>query len=166
MIQWPTQSECDDFYGNPRDPSDPTQASAKWVSDNIVIIKTPFTLTYTGHPVVSIRCHRLVADALTGVLEEVRDAASNDQATLDAWGISIFGGSYNYRLMRGLNTLSMHSYGCAFDFDPARNVLGDHNPHFKLCDAVLNAWNDHGAMWGGSWPTRPDGMHWQFARVS
>ena len=161
---WPAQKDVISVFGDPRDPDDVTRPSAKWESDNLVSVKAPFPLTYTGLPVKSVRCHRLVADAFTGALETIRDAANGDIAKLDAWGITIFGGSYNYRLMRGLNALSMHSYGIAFDFDPERNGLGDPHPNFRSIYEILSAWKSQGATWGGNF-SRSDGMHWQFANI-
>lgn len=166
MTTWPRQSECDAFYGNPRNPKNPAAPSPEWMRANLVLVKNlPFVLRYAGHPVPALTCHRKVADAFRAVLEDIWRRAGKDQRVVDAWGMSTFAGSFNYRLMRGLNTLSMHSYGCAFDFDPARNALHDKSPHFAQCPEVLAAWKAAGAVWGGSWPSRPDGMHFQFAIV-
>lgn len=171
---WPTQKQCDVFYGNPRHKLDPTRADPAWEMANLVRLeKLPFVVRYDGRPIASIRCHKLVVGALRDVLESIWHAAGNDQRVVDAWGMSVFAGSYNYRQMRELNTLSMHSYGIAFDFDPARNGLHDNTPHFAQCPEVLKAWRDVGAVWGGDWngngssldERRCDGMHWQFARL-
>jgi hypothetical protein len=163
-MDWPTQNDVISVFGDPRDPDDPTRANPLWESDNLVSVKPPFALTYLGKPVKSVRCHWRVASSFTGALETIRDKASNDIDLLQEWGITIFGGSYNYRLMRGLNTLSMHSYGIAFDFDPERNALNDPNPHFLGIPEVREAWELQDATWGGLF-TRPDGMHWQFATI-
>lgn len=161
---WPHQRDVVSVFGDPRDPDDITRPNAKWEADNLVSVKPPFPILYAGQPVRSVRCHRLVATAFTGALEAIRDAYSNDPEWLSASGITIFGGSYNYRLMRGLNTLSMHSYGIAFDFDPARNGLGDPTPNFANYPEILKAWESFGATWGGKF-SRHDGMHWQFAGI-
>ncbi len=172
-MNWPLQKDCAAFYGNPSDQFDHAHPSTVWEAQNLVVVNAPFALTYAGKPVPHIRCHKLVANALQNVLEDIWAAAHKDQHVVDAWGMSVFGGSYNYRLMRGLDTLSMHAYGCAFDFDPSRNGLHNDIPHFASCPQVLAAWKAHGAVWGGDWMgtgkftpgKRTDAMHWQFARV-
>lgn len=160
-MNWPAQKDVISVFGDPRDPDDVTRANPKWEADHLVSVKPPFPLTYDGRLVRSVRCHRLVSRAFAGVLETIRDHAHGDLDLLADWGMTIFGGSYNYRLMRGLNALSMHSYGIAFDFDPARNALGDATPSFASIPEVLSAWDQFGATWGGTF-SRPDGMHWQF----
>jgi hypothetical protein len=74
----------------------------------------------------------------------------------------LFGGAYNFRVMRGGSSLSMHAYGCAVDFDPARNGFGSRNPYLAKCPAVLEAFKREGWTWGGTWK-KPDGMHFQAA---
>ncbi|GGH14958.1 hypothetical protein GCM10007036_14620 [Alsobacter metallidurans] len=173
MSIWPRQRDCDAFYGNPRS-NDPTQAAASWKKANLVRVgQLPFVMRYAGQPVTSVVCHRKVADAFRSVLDGVWRRSGCDQRVVDDWGMSVFSGSYNYRLMRGLNVLSMHSYGCAFDFDAPRNALHDRTPHFAQCPEVLAAWKQAGAVWGSDWngngsaadEPRADGMHFQFATL-
>lgn len=161
---WPHQNDVISVFGDPRDPDDATRPDFMWEAANIMPVKPPFALTYAGQTVKSVRCHRLVATAFVGALEAIRDAYSGDLEWLHASGITVFGGSYNYRLMRGLNSLSMHSYGIAFDFDPARNGLNNPTPNFANYPEILKAWELVGATWGGNF-SRPDGMHWQFADI-
>lgn len=156
---WPLERECDAFYGNPRGRGD--QVNPAWVGGNLVGIRAPFRVTYDGRPVSSIQIHRLCADSLRGVLKAIWAQAMQDQATVDAWGASIFGGSFNFRLKRGLNTLSMHSYGAAIDLDPARNALGSRNGHFTANSPVVMAFESAGWEWGGRWKKRPDPMHFR-----
>jgi hypothetical protein len=70
------------------------------------------------------------------------------QQQMDEFGLNIFGGCYNYRLKRGGTTLSMHSWGAAFDFDPIRNqlrwkkdkaILGD-----DKCGLFFDLWAEEG----------------------
>jgi hypothetical protein len=83
--------------------------------------------------------------------------------------VSIFGGVVQYRLMRGGDQLSIHSYGAAIDLDPGRNALHNQTPRFAKFEEVLKAFADEGWTWGGDWngngssadERRPDGMHWQ-----
>jgi hypothetical protein len=160
---WPTQAEADHFYGNPRG-ADPAHPSAAWESKNLVRIEPPFQMTYAGRPIKTIKIHRLCADSLARVLSDIAHAASHMPNVLSQWGVTIFGGTYNYRLMRGGNRLSMHSYGCAIDLDPERNSMGDRTPHFASCPEVLEAFRKEGWVWLG--PTSAhDGMHFQAARL-
>lgn len=160
MTAWPLQKDCDRFYGNPRGANG--KPSAKWESENLVSIRPPYRMTYAGKPITGIRVHKKCAESLKRVLARIWEAAGKDQATVDRWGVSIYGGAYNYRLMRGGNSLSMHSWGCAIDLDPARNGLGDQTPHFANVPEVLAAFAAEGWEWGGDW-SRRDGMHWQAA---
>lgn len=171
---WPKQSECDVFYGNPRGKVGGT-ASGFWERENLVLVdKLPFLVRYAGQPVRGLRLHRKCADAYRAWMEAVWRNASRDQRVIDAWGMGTYGGGYNFRLMRGLNSLSMHSYGCAVDFDPARNALADSTPHFAtLRKEVVDPFIKLGGVWGGDWngngissdERRCDGMHFQFARL-
>lgn len=140
----------------------PSQA---WMRANLIRIGVPFRMTYDRRPIERITIHRKCAASLTRVLNAIWIASGHNQAVIDAWGVSIFGGTFNFRLMRGINQLSMHAYGCAIDLDPARNGLGDQTPHFDKCPQVVNAFVQEGWEWGGHWPTRKDGMHFQAART-
>jgi hypothetical protein len=162
MTQWPSQAEVlsnRSVYGDPRG-RDRTRMSPQWEAANIVNIVPPFRMTYAGTPIKRIRVHKHCAASLGRVLQNLKDAAGGKQATLDHWGVSLFGGVVMYRLMRGGNSLSIHSYGAAIDLDPARNGLGDQTPRFANFPEVLKAFRDEGWTWGGDW-SRKDGMHWQ-----
>lgn len=119
---------------------------------------------WDASPVKGVRVNIRCADSLAVVFAAIWAAANQDQAVIDRWGLNLFGGAYTFRPMRGGMTLSMHAYGCAVDFDPARNAFGSKNPNFSKCPAVLSAFAAEGWVWGGEWK-RPDGQHWQAARV-
>jgi hypothetical protein len=129
-------------------------------------------MTYAGAPVSRIRVHKHCAQSLLRVLNNLKDAAKGKQKILDHWGVSIFGGVVAYRLMRGGNRLSIHSYGAAIDLDPARNGMYDRTPRFAEFPEVLKAFADEGWRWGGDWngngssadERMADGMHWQATR--
>ena len=160
---WPLQSECDTFYGNPRGVNDTPNAA--WVKANLVRIGVPYRITYAGQAIQGITIHKRCSDSLSRILTAIWVASGHNQARIEEWGMDKFGGSFAYRLKRGLNTLSMHAYGCAVDFDVERNGLGDPTPHFAQCPLVLDAFAGEGWVWGGRW-SRPDGMHFQAARVA
>jgi hypothetical protein len=164
MPTWPLQSECDQFYGNPR--GKPGQVNPTWEAANIVAMKPPFRMTYAGMPIKGIRIHKKCSNSLFAVLTNLWIASGHDQDKLDHWGVSIYAGAFNYRLMRNGTSLSMHSWGCAIDLDPANNGMGDTTPRFANFPVVLAAFADEGWVWGGNWKGKScDGMHWQAARV-
>ncbi|MCX5880329.1 MAG: M15 family metallopeptidase [Deltaproteobacteria bacterium] len=162
MPQWPHQSEVDVFFGNPRGRDG--AASAAWERANIARIQAPWPLvtSWDGASVGGISIHRKCSESLLRVLNAIWDAAGQDVRKIREWGMHFYGGGYNFRLMRGSNRLSMHSWGCAIDFDPAHNTFGDTTPNFANYPEVLKAFADEQWTWGGNW-TKPDGMHWQAA---
>lgn len=162
---WPLQSELSEFYGDPRGKT-LDQANPQWVAENIVRVLPPFTMTYGGRPTKTISIHKKCAESLSRVLVQIWDSSGYNQKTLDLWGASIYGGAFNYRLMRGGTRLSVHSWGAAIDLDPARNGFHDQTPNFANHPAVIKAFEDEGWIWGGRWKgDSTDGMHFQAARV-
>jgi D-alanyl-D-alanine carboxypeptidase len=156
MTQWPLQKDCDVFYGNPRGRNG--QVSVAWVSQNISCIRPPFVMRYAGKPVKSITFHRKAAFALLNALYAIWIASGKNQAKIDEWGVSTFGGSFNFRLKRNSNSLSMHAYGCAIDLAPERFPMGQTAKHFV--PEVVKAFADQGAI-----NLSDDPMHFQFARL-
>lgn len=152
----PKQSECDKFYGNPRGANG--QANPKWEAANLVTVKPPFAMRYAGRPIKTIRIHKKCAIALSAALQAIWAASGKSQGKCDEWGVSTFGGSYNYRLMRQSNRLSMHSYGCAIDLAPDRFPMGRADKQFAA--PVIQAFKDQGAV---NLPR--DRMHFQWAIV-
>ncbi len=154
MIDWPKQSEADAFYGNPRGPDG--KAAMLWKAQNLTHVTPPFAMHFMGTPVAHITIHRKCADSLLRVLQAIWLASGQEQRKIDAWGVSEFGGSFNFRRMRGSNHLSMHAYGCAIDLAPQRFPMGRTSPRF--CDEVLKAFAAEG------WVNLPrDRMHFQAA---
>lgn len=164
MVNWPHQSEVDAFYGNPRGKNG--EISAKWVAESIVSMQLPWALvtSWDFQPVKTIRVHKKCKPSLQRIFAQIWAAANQDQQKINEWGMNLYGGGYNFRLMRGSSSLSMHSWGCAVDFDTSRNALGDTTPNFALIPQVLSAFEAEGWTWGGNWK-KPDGMHWQAAVV-
>lgn len=158
MPTWPLQRDCAKFYGNPATANG--NASAKWEKENLTLIPCPWELRYDGKPVKGIRIHKKCADSLSRVLARIWERCGKSQAEIDRIGMSVYGGSYNFRKVRGGASLSMHAYGCAVDFDPARNGLGNKNP--AMDRRVIEEFEREGWEWGGHW-SRPDGMHFQAA---
>lgn len=174
MTQWPRQSECDAFYGNPRGRNG--GHSLAWANANLVSVPVPFAMKTAWaphHNIRSIQIHQKCAPSLRRVLEKIWEASGKNQKKIDEWGASLFGGSFNFRLMRGGSQLSMHSWGCAIDLDPARNGLGDYTPVLTPTHPVALAFKSEGWVHGADWDgdknvmdeRRPDAMHFQAARV-
>lgn len=115
-------------------------------------------------PVSSIRIHKKCAGSLDKVLQSIWTSSSKNDQKIMEWGMHLYAGAFNFRLMRGGTKLSMHSWGCAVDFDSARNSFGDQTPNFATIPAVTDAFAAEGWTWGGRWK-KPDGMHWQAADV-
>lgn len=68
-----------------------------------------------------IQCHKLVADKLSKIFEEILLTYGYDKIV--ELGIDLFGGCFNFRAMRGGTAPSRHSWGIAIDLDPERNQL-------------------------------------------
>lgn len=164
MSTWPHQIAVDGFYGNPRGADG--DANPQWVAQNIVKLPAPWPLVtaWDFRPVSGIRIHRKCSDSLGRVLAEIWSRAGKDQEVIQEWGMHLYAGGFNFRRMMGGTRLSMHSWGCAVDFDSARNAFGDSTPNFALIPPVLEAFAKEGWTWGGPW-SKPDGMHWQAADI-
>lgn len=171
MNNWPKQSDVlayRSIYGDPRGRGG-SVVSDSWRKANLIAIPVPFRMAMGNIPITRITIHKACADSLARVLADIWARSGKKQAVIDDWGMSVFSGSFNYRPMRGLSTLSMHSFGCAIDFDAPRNGLGNPRPHFASVPHVLEAFRAEGWTWGGDWDgdgsmsdqRRHDGMHWQ-----
>lgn len=124
-----TSAEMVKYFGQPGDP------------DNLITITTPYKmriawdLTKTTNRVL---VHKKVAKPLLAVMNDF--LAYYGLKKLQALGIDLFGGMYNFRPQRGLEKkyaaaikagnhalaltyLSRHSWATAWDLDPARNTL-------------------------------------------
>lgn len=167
MSAWPKQSEVDTFYGNPRGIGN-SHVSNRWYVSNIVLVEVPFPLHMGDEPITHISIHKLCALSLKKILSNIKASYAyshkgNFLQQMDADGVTEFDGSYNFRLKTGGRTLSMHSYGCAVDFDAAHNPFG-HRGRFTSASPIVQAFANEGWTWGGNWHT-PDGMHFQAASV-
>lgn len=164
QFQWPHQDEVDSFYGDPR--GQDGEANPSWERDNIVKVRPPWGIVtaWDFQPVSGIRLHRECAESLKKILEHIWVGSGRNENKIKEWGMHLYAGGYNFRPMRAGARLSMHSWGCAVDFDSARNAFGSHTPNFKSIPLILDAFANEGWTWGGDWTT-PDGMHWQAATV-
>ena len=90
----------------------------------LIKIKLPYPMILAWDrnvKVSSIRCHKLIADKLINVFNDILNEYGFSK--IQELGINIFGGCFNYRKMRGGNDWSKHSWGIAIDLYPERNKL-------------------------------------------
>ena len=90
----------------------------------LVTIKLPYPMRIawdTDSSVSTMRCHRLVADKLLAVFNDLLSHYGYDK--IKELGIDLYGGCFNYRRMRNGSAWSMHAWGVAIDLDPARNTM-------------------------------------------
>ena len=174
--KWPHQNDAALFYGNPTKGNVAGEHGPcpVWEANNLTRVSTPWTLYMAQDDVNApllprnivrgIRIHKRCASSLLRVLSDIWETSNRNEHLIQEWGMHLFGGGYHYRLMRGSNRLSMHSYGCAVDFDPVRNAMRNKNPRFAHIPAVLRAFEREEWVWLGM-ARVPDGMHWQAARI-
>jgi hypothetical protein len=126
---WPVQytPEFYDFYGKR--------------GSSLVKIELPFEHKLSWNNNVTIRsfyCHEKVHDSLKSILEKVMDHYGVEEVKklrLDQWG-----GCYNERPIRGGSKWSMHSWGIALDYDPARNKLKWGRDKASFARSEYNDW--------------------------
>jgi hypothetical protein len=72
-------------------------------------------------------------------------------------------GCFNWRLIRGsLLSRSMHSGAVAIDINPAQNPMSSRLVT-DMSASFVKCWTSNGFLWGGSFPTRKDAMHFELA---
>lgn len=112
--------------------------------------------------VTTIRCHRLVADKLKEVFNELLLVYGLPK--IQELGLNIYGGCFNFRKMRGGNDYSRHSWGVAIDLDPERNQLKETSktarfarPEYDKLHEIFEKYGfeNMGKVKGYDW------MHWQ-----
>lgn len=167
-MTWPHQNEAPAFYGrNQRVARGVAGADPAWERQNLVLVPIPWKAVASWDPaqrIKALRVHKRCADSLGRVLARVWAEFGQSQKAIEVAGMHLVGGGYIWRAMRGGTRLSMHSYGAAVDFDPARNGLGDPTPAMDM--RVVAAFEAEGWTWGGRWsPRSRDGMHFQAADV-
>ncbi len=91
---------------------------------NLTTIMLPYPMRIAWDlkaTVNKMQCHKLAAPSLTKIFNEILE--SYGLAEIQRLGIDLFGGSYNFRQMRGGTEWSVHSWALAIDLDPTRNSL-------------------------------------------
>lgn len=136
----------------------------QWYAEWIREWPAPAPFKIAGFPpsilVKTITLHRKAAPPFLEWLQRVYDAK--------LWHVlRVHGGDYNFRLIRGGVSLSMHALGGATDHDPARNPLGAELRDTYIGGTaeglhVVKLAEECGLRWGGRFARR-DAQHFQFA---
>lgn len=100
-------------------------------------VKVPdnYPLYYGNTRVKSINIHSLAADRLEFALKDIINHYGPNIQKI-APGCCIYGGSYNYRKVRGGNSWSIHSWGTALDFDAGANGMKTRAPQARLSQPI------------------------------
>jgi len=117
-----------------------------WVEENIVEVDIPL--------LGQVKCHRVFADVLTGVMLQLVEAGMSGAIDRDA-----FAGCWNGRYIAGSHRLSRHSFGAAADinfFNPL-----DGGPGSPVNPTLLRLMSDAGVTSGDAW-TNPDPGHFEY----
>lgn len=169
-VKWQAWTDCRSTYGDPTTVvNGKVRANPQWQADNLVMVKLPWKARAAWNSklrISSLQVHKNAAPSLERALNAIWQEAGRSQTEIDRVGLSSVGGGYNFRENRNNAGLSTHAYGCAVDFDPNRNALGDDTPNLALPENryVIDAFREQGWAWGGNW-RHPDGMHFQAAYV-
>jgi D-alanyl-D-alanine carboxypeptidase len=92
----------------------------------LVSVPLPFPMRLawdTSATVKTMRCHNYEAPRVRLIFEQILQKYGI--AKVQALGIDLFGGCFNFRQMRGGSDWSKHSWGTAIDLDPERNKLNE-----------------------------------------
>lgn len=155
-----------EFEGKPtRNNPEAITITNGWEKENIVTVTIP---QLKGIPVYGkpssgrVRFHNKGVEQLKGLWAAWEAAGLMDR-------VLTYEGSYNPRLIRGSRTtLSNHAYGTAFDINYQWNRLGTiptpAGERGSVRELVPIA-NDYGFFWGGHFKKRPDGMHFEIAKL-
>lgn len=154
---FPRQKDVPKFYGK--------------MGANLVLVPLPYRMRIAWDlrkTVKAFSAHKKCAPAMQSAFEEIAVTYSAKEIT--DLGLDLFGGCIANppRKMRGGSAWSMHSWGIAIDFDPARNGLHSNRNTARLAkpDAVpfWQIWEKRGFVSLGR-ARNFDWMHIQAARL-
>lgn len=134
-----------------------------WQKDNLTTVEIPQLAGVKGAPKNGkVFCHRLIANQLKALFQ-----AWDDQGLMRL--VLTWEGSWVPRYVRGSRTtLSNHAYGTAFDINYRWNMMGRVPAVASKKGSVrrlVQTANVYGFYWGGHYQTRPDGMHFEAAKI-
>jgi hypothetical protein len=165
-LNWPHEdvAALNAFYGDPRGRNG--EANPLWEVANLVQWTPPYPMFYSDgchRPMNHLRIHRKCVDAFQAAFSDALASLGHDY--IAAHSLDVTGGAFCYRLQRGGSRLSVHSWGCAIDIDPA------HNPFPRRWAAgrgmldrkFAEIFQKRGFIWRGA-DGDNDPMHLQLAR--
>ena len=140
-----------------------------FVSENIVTVDIPQLAQIQGingqgkgPSSGRVQVHRLAAEDMKKLWQ-----AWEDEGLLDL--VVTWAGMWNPRFIRGSRTvLSNHAFATAFDINAPWNWLGSVPAASGKMGSVrelVPVAKAFGFAWGGDYTRRPDGMHFEYARV-
>jgi hypothetical protein len=133
-----------------------------WPEKNIIKVSIPVKSVLGRNGPLEFEFHRLAADQLIAMWLEWEKEGLLDR-------ILTFDGSFVPRFIRGsTRTLSNHAFGTAFDINAQFNPLGREPAAMGAKGCVrelVPIANRFGFAWGGHFNKRPDGMHFEVARI-
>ena len=139
-----TSQQCFARYG------DPSANEGKFM----VVWDVPECCEHGAIP-KKVYCNRDLKPFLEKAFKNVNDRGLASQ-------IKTWDGCFNIRKKRGATSMSLHSWGLAIDFNAAWNGFGK-TP--TMSPELVKCFTDAGLDWGGTW-SRPDGMHFQIAKLT
>jgi hypothetical protein len=133
-----------------------------WPEKNIVKVSIPVKSVLGRNGPLEFEFHKLAADQLIAMWLQWEKEGLLDR-------ILTFDGSFVPRFIRGsTRTLSNHAFGTAFDINAQFNPLGQEPAAMGAKGCVrelVPIANRFGFAWGGHFTKRPDGMHFEVARI-
>ena len=156
-----------------------------WKANNIVEIDLPFPMRIAwdlSKTVHSIRVHVKVANsfkqAFSAIWSKARYIVKQKHGfehstefydtealkLLRELNLDLFAGAFEFRKMKGSNSLSYHSYGIAVDIDSAHHGQGNVTATFP--EWYIECWTTQGFTWGGNWSGKKrDSMHFEKTKI-
>src|SRR5918912_4269683 len=165
-MAWPkdNRADLDAFYGRHVLGAN-AQPTSAWLSGHLKNFTAPYPLTLSWDLSVQVKkiyCHKLVGDSLLGIFEQILAHYGSFEEVKRA-RMHLYGGCYNFRLIKNSNRLSTHAWGASIDLDPGKNPLGKKYDETQgmMPRAVIKIFEAEGWKWGGRFQSRPDCMHFQ-----
>jgi hypothetical protein len=134
-----------------------------WAKNNICTVNIPQINGIAGFPKSgNVTIHTKLSQQFVNLFEAWHAAGLT-------YLIMTWGGSWAPRFIRGSRTtLSNHTWATAFDINVQWNQLGV-QPALRGATGstreLVEIAYDHGFYWGGWFPNRPDGMHFEAYKI-
>lgn len=147
-----------EMYGQIRDYiQDDGTLSTKWVRERAAYVRCPWDCRLSWDKEIKVKrfqVHVAINDVFEQAVTKINDQGLGAE-------LRYYGGGFNFRHQRGsAKKLSIHAFIAGWDFNPEQNPLGS-DP--LMHRGVVRIFESLGFTWGGRW-SRPDGMHYQFAK--